>query len=514
MTNKPNVNVCSALNGVNIINKQKQLECSIFAPNSKTILAVSSTPVLEKCEGEGKFIKVEGLVYTKVLYEDVDGTNCVVDNKCSFADVIDVGDVATEFSCLGNVVLSDLDFKTSSTDEIKANFVLNFEICVFCENETQYVECDSEGLYTLPTEVQISTLLDANSENFAESFEVELGGNVARVLDCSASATVKDVAVSGSQIIVDGIIVNNIVFESLDDNHTLASKTATYDFKQTFEIANAEDGAKAFANVSIMSDKLQVVCEDVEGSMLAHIDYPMTAQYIVVGTKTITSLTDAYSTTNEISITNTSQGVLNIVGNVNKTEKIDTNVTIEKDSQTIEKVYSYNINNIDLTKKLIDGDVLLVEGIAYCNIIFQSYDRETELSGNTSIVAEIPFSTKIGLSGLKVDDIIIAKASPVSVDVRIKRSQELDIIAEIELNINAVRNLTTTLVSDIEIGEEKPASTSALSLYLVQKGKTYWDIAKQLSVNVDELELQNEDVILPSEKTEKVVYFRQLQKQC
>ena len=514
MTNKPNVNVCSALNGVTIIKKQKQLECSILAPNSKTILAVSSTPVLEKCDGEGKFIKVEGLVYTKVLYEDIDGTNCVVDNKCSFADVIDVGDAATDFSCLGNVVLSDLDFKTNSADEIKANFVLNFEICVFGENEAQYVECDSEGLCTLPTEVQISTLLDASTESFAESFEVELGKNVARVLDCSATATVKDVSVSGSQILIEGIIVNNIVFETLDDNHTLASKSATYDFKQTFEIANAEDGANAFVNVYIMSDRLQVVCEDVEGSMLAHIDYPMSAQYAVVGTKTITSLTDAFSTTNEISVTNTTQGVFSVVGSINKSEKIDTNVTIEKDSQTIEKVYSYNINNIDLTKTLIDGDAVLVEGIAYCNIIFQSYDRETELSGNTSIVAEIPFSTKLGLSGLNADDLIIGKASPVSVDVRIKRSQELDIIAEIELNINAVRNLTTTLVSDIEIGEEKPASTSALSLYLVQKGQTYWDIAKQLSVNVDELELQNEDVILPSEKTEKVVYYRQLQKQC
>jgi len=511
MTNKPNVNACSALNGVSIINKQKQLECSILAPNSKTILSVSSTPVLEKCDGEGKFIKVEGLVYTKVLYEDVDGTNCVVDNKCTFADVIDVGDATTNFSCLGNVVLSDLDFKTNGADEIKANFVLNFEICVFGENEARYVECDSEGLCTLPTEVQISTLLDANCENFAESFEIELGKTVARVLDCSASVTVKEVSVSGSQIIIDGSIVNNIVYETLDDNRTLASKCATYDFKQTFEIANAENGANAFANVYIMSDKLQVVCEDVDGSMLAHIDYPMSVQYAVVGTKTITSLIDAYSTTNEISVTNISQGVLSVLGSVNKSEKIDTNVTIEKDSQTIEKVYSYNINNIDLTKTLIDGDAILVEGIAYCNIIFQSYDRETELSGNASIVAEIPFSTKLGFSGLNADDIIISKASPVSVDVRIKRSQELDIIAEIELNISAVRNLTTTLVSDIEIGEEKPASTSALSLYLVQKGKTYWDIAKQLSVNVDELELQNEDVLLPSEKTEKVVYYRQLQ---
>ena len=511
MINKPNISACNALNGVTVINKQKQLDCSILAPNSKTILAVSSTPVLEKCISEGKFIKIEGLVYTKVLYEDVDGTNCVVDNKCDFADVIDIGDTATDFGCLGNAVLSDLNFKITSADEIKANIVLNFKICIFCENEAKYVECNSDELCVLPTEVQISTLLDSKLENFAESFELELGKNVERVLDCSACVTVKDVSVDENQITIFGLIVNNLIFETLDDNHTLASKSATYDFKQTFELENSSDNAIAFANVSILTDRLQVVCEDIEGNMLAHIDYPMSVQYAIWGTKTIASLTDAYSTTNEICITKTTQGVVNIVGSVNKSEKIDTSVILEKDSQTIENVYSYNINNIDLTKTLVDGDVILIEGIAYCNIIFQNYDRQTELKNNTSIVAEIPFSTKIALDDLRVDDIIISKATPIGVDVRIKRSQELDIIAEIEFNINVIRNSSTTLVSDIEVGNEKTTNNSALCLYVVPKGKTFWDIAKQLSVKVDELELQNDGVILPSDKTEKIVFYRQIQ---
>lgn len=510
MTNKPNVNVCNTLSGVNVIRKQKQMECTIIAPNSKIVLAVTSAPVLEKCEVEGKFIKVEGVVYSKVLYEDADGNNCVVDNKCNFADIIEGSDGGNHFSCIGNTTLSDLAFKTNSSDEIRANIILNYEICVFSECEAQYVECDGEDLFTLPNEVKISTLLDAKTESFSESFELELGKNVARVLDCGVVVSVKRATVAEGRVVVDGSAVNTLTYELLDDNHTLSSKTAVYEFKQSFDLPECGEENDVFANVSLMNDKLQVVCEDVEGNMLVHIDYPMQIQYVAVGTKNIVSLLDAYSTTNEIVMTNSAQGVVSVVGQVSNVEKIDTNVTIEKDTQTIEKVYSYNLYNVELTKTMVDGGAILVEGIAYCNIVYQSYDRETELSGNASIVAEIPFSTKLALNGISADDVLISKASPAGLDVRIKRSQELDIVAEIELDVCAVRNQNVNLVSDLEVGAEKTACTNALSIYLVQKGKTFWDVAKQLSVNVDELQLQNDAVVLPSDKVEKLVYYRQL----
>lgn len=510
MTNKPDINVCSTLNQASVVRKQKQLECTIIAPNSKIILAVTSTPVLEKCDVEGKFIKVEGVVYTKVLYEDNDGNNCVIDNKCNFADIVETVDGLGKLSCLGSVTLSDLEFKTNNSDEIKATILLHYEICVFSECETQYAECDSDDLCVLSDEVAVSTLLCAQTESFGESFELELGKNVARVLDCGTSVALNNTTVSNGQVVVDATIVNTLVYETLDDNHTLANRVIAYDFKQTFDGSSLDDDCTVFANISIMSDKLQVVCEDVEGNMLVHIDYPMSVQYVAVGSKSIRSLSDAYSTTNEISIERAPQGVISVVGNVHNTEKIDTNVTLEKDTQTIEKVYSYNINNIDLTKLIADGEWVLVEGVAYCNIVFQSYDRETELNGNSSIVAEIPFATKLQLGDLQADDVLLGKASPVSVDVRIKRSQELDIIAELQFDVSAIRNQSVDIVRDIEIGEEKTPNTNALSIYLVQKGKTYWDIAKQLSVNVDELQFQNEDIALPSDKVEKLVYYRQL----
>ena len=510
MANKPNINTIQALNGMNTIKKQKQIECTTLANNSKNVLSVTATPVLDKCDREGKFIRMEGVVYVKILYEDNDGNNCVIDNKCNFGEIIDTGDENKDFTCLGDVNLCDLEFSLSNTDEIKCNAVLNFEICVFKENQANIVECNDEDFCILPNEVKISTCVINGREQFAQSYEVDLGKNVVRVLDCYANLIQNNITMENGNLVLDCTINNTIVYEVGDEEININSCVKTFDFKQSIAVENCEEECKALAKVNNLADKLQVICEDVDGSMLAHIDYQILAQYIVIAEKSVQSVFDAYSLTNEISLKNSNQGVLNILNEVFAKEKIETNLVLDKENKTVEKIYSYSCNSIDLTKLITEQDSVVVEGVAYCNIVYENFDRETEQKGTSSVVAEIPFSTKVQMEGIKEDDIIVGKAFADTIDVRIKRSQELDILADIKLNITAMRNENINLVSDIEIGEPKLVNECALSVFVVQQGKTYWDIAKQLSINVEELQKQNADLVLPSENVEKVVYYKQL----
>ncbi len=510
MANKPNINTIQALSGMSAIKKQKQIECTTLASNSKTVLSVSAVPVLEKCEREGKFVKLEGVAYIKILYEDNEGNNCVIDNKSSFAEIVDVGDNAGEFSCIGDVTLSDLEFSLSSADEIKLTAVLNFEVCVFTEAQANFVECNNDDFCVLPNEVHISTCVKSATDDFAQSHEVDLGKNVARVLDCYATLSQKGVEIENGELILDCSICNTIVFEQADETHTINSQVSSYDFKHKIEVEECHLGCQALSKVHLLNDRLQVVCEDVDGSMLAHIDYAIIAQYIIIQNVAVQSVLDAYSTTNEISLSRTKQGALQVVGDAIFSEKIDTNVTLENENKTIEKVFSYTLNSVDLTKLLVDENSVIVEGVAYCNIIYQSFDRETELKENASIVAEMPFSTRVSMPDLNEQDKLLAKAYPISCDVRIKRSQELDIVAEIRIHIVAMRSVEVELISDVEIGDLKTTNNSPLNIYVVQPSMTFWDIAKQLSVNVNDLQRQNQDVNLPSENIERVVFYRQL----
>lgn len=509
MANKPNINTIDTLSGASVITKQKKIDTSILSTNSKCVLSVTATPCLEKCEREGKFIKLEGVTYIKVIYEDNDGNNCVIDAKNNFAEIVEAGDGVSDFICIGNVNLSDLEFKLANADEIKITAVLNFEIFVYKQNQTNYVECSSEEFCVLPSEVVISKLVGNGKDSFVQTFEVDLGKNISRVIDCYATITPKSVVADNGVVNIECAISNTILYENLEDN-MLMNNFSTFDFKKSIVVESCNLDCKALTSVDLMIDKLQVVCEEVEGNMLAHIDYPVNVQYLVLKNEPVQSVLDAYSTTNEISITKTQQGTLQIVDEMSKIEKIDTNITLEDENKTIEKIYSYMCNSVDLTKLIVDGEKVLVEGVAYCNIIYQNFDRETELKSNASIIAEIPFSTMVTAQNVTAQDLLQGRAKATSCQVRIKRSQELDIMAEISLNITALRNSEVSLISDIEIGEEKVPNMKPLNIYVVGKGNTFWDVAKQLSINIEELQKQNAELVLPSENVERVVYYKQL----
>lgn len=509
MLNKPNVSKVNALNECIVLTKQKQVESRSIASDIVSVLSVTATPVLEKSEKEGKFLKVEGLTYFKIIYQNNEGNNCVIDNKSVFAEIIEVSDGDSDFWCLTQVNLQDLEFKIENENEIKSKAILNFELGIFKEKQATYVDCMND-FCILPNEVSLTKKVANGFVEFNESFDVELGKNIARVLDCYATVTQKNIKAENGNAVLDYQVSANIIFEMADENATLKSLNQTFDFKKTIECECDQD-CQIVAKTNLKLDKLQVLCEEVDENMLSHIDLPFVCQHLIYKNEVVMSVLDAYSTTNEIQLERQNQGLTQQVGIVSSTEKIDSNLVLNEDSKTIEKVFCQSCNCIDLTKLKVENEKVLVEGIAYCNIFYQSFDRETELKHNESIIAELPFSTMLNCENLQENDVLIGSATPTSCDVRIKRSQELDILAEINLNVNVFRNTNVNLVSNIEIGEEKNNNLKPLNIYLVQKGNTYWDVAKQLSIEVEQLQEQNIEVALPSDKIEKVVYYQQKQ---
>ena len=507
MVNKPTINTINQVYGFSKLSKQKQVESTILAKNVNSILEVMATPVLKKVEKDGKFIKLDGLTYIKIMFEDNDGNICVVDNKCNFTEIMEVND-CENYSVNCQVNLNDLDFKVVNNDEIKVSAVLNFEASIFKQKDVQYVDCMND-FCVLPNEINLTTVILNDNVSYNESFEVDLGKNIARVLDCYANVSPKNITTENGNINLQLCVSATLTYELADENMTLSSHTANFDFTKSIAVDGCYEDCKAICNTSLQIDKLQVICEEVDGNMLAKIELPLLTQYVCLKNVVVQSVLDAYSISNELNISKTSVNSVDLQNEIFVNEKIDTNVVITDERKTIEKVYSYVCNSVDLTKLLVENNDIIVEGVAYCTILYKSFDRENELTKNDSIITEIPFATTVKQANISQGDLIVGNATPMNCDVRIKRNQELDIIAEIKLHILALQEHNLELVNDIEIGQEKEINVHPLNIYLVQKGKSYWDIAKELSVEIEELQNQNIEVNLPSDKIERIIYYKQ-----
>ena len=441
------------------------------------------------------------------MYEDNDSNNCLVDNKCNFTEIIESDCENFCSTCVVN--LQDIDFKANN-DEIKVNAILNIQSNIYKQKDIQYVDCLND-LCVLPNEISVKTLVSNDIVSYNESFEVDLGKNVARVLNCYATISPKNITTDNGSINLELSISTTLTYEMADEYMSLNSHIENFDFIKNISVEGCYDDCQAICNTNLQLDKLQVICEEVDGNMLAKIDLPLLTQYVCLKNVVVQSVLDAYSTTNELNISRTNISSIDLSNEIFVNEKIDTNVVISDENKTIEKIYSYVCNSVDLTKLVAEDNNIIAEGVAYCTILYKSYDRENELTKNDSIITEIPFATSIKQQNINNNDVLVGYATPMSCDVRIKRTQELDILAEIKLHILTLKEKCVEIVNDIEIGEDKEINNHPLNIYLVQKGKSYWDIAKELSVEIDELQNQNIEVSLPSDKIERIVYYKQKQ---
>ncbi|MBO4538795.1 MAG: LysM peptidoglycan-binding domain-containing protein [Clostridia bacterium] len=90
------------------------------------------------------------------------------------------------------------------------------------------------------------------------------------------------------------------------------------------------------------------------------------------------------------------------------------------------------------------------------------------------------------------------------------RGGEVDLSFEAIVNLKGVSEKTICVVSAIETGAPKEENDFAISLYIVQKGETLWDVAKALNTSEEILLRQNADVPLPLSGGEKVILYREL----
>ena len=160
-----------------------------------------------------------------------------------------------------------------------------------------------------------------------------------------------------------------------------------------------------------------------------------------------------------------------------------------------------------LDSRVIDDKVVL-EGLLKTNVLYlDSLSKEVK-----SIVEEIPFKTYIDVEGL--DEIIKADVEIIieKIDYKIEESNlEVEAYLQNVISLTRVKNLDIILnlvETDEYIDKRKRPS---ITIYIVQKNDTLWDIAKRYNTTVEDLISSNNiislDNLMPGEKIiiEKIV---------
>ena len=475
-------------------NVQNKLQTDDEIVKVLSVLSEASILHTELLDGEGHFA---GKLTTKVVFLDAQNDCHSIESETEFSakcssDLIS----ATSFGC-AKVNVDSTDIESVSSHEIVVNNALTIKLKLINKQGAQLVTDGSENVLVEKEAMVIPSITCEDKQIFEIELELSQKLKNERILSHKVSAAVKSI-----KTIHNGFCINGQVFASVLTSGSEPNDTKVIfdnaDFNEEIVCSEVNESSKIDANLSILSSTIY----ENEGSV--RIKLSVLACYNVNNTQELMVVKDAFSLTNEVNLNISSENVSKFFGMINASEEISGNAMVGNDSYEIRKVVGSIPKNLIIANKYVQNERIYIEGIASFTSVYVGVEDDVN-----SVDIELPFSFSINANGVNSEDMIFVKVNASDVNSKLRKANEIELMASLLICASVYKNETIAFVSDVEIREEKPECENALTLYIVKQGETLFDIAKKLSVTVDQIMEQNEGVTNALEEGMQIIIYKQ-----
>lgn len=450
---------------------------------------------------------VNGILILKVIYQSNDEhiPIATAETKADFKEEISIAGIDEDMIATVKPQIEHIEYEAIEGRKIILGTLINIVSKIKKTNSMEIVKniTGGEGLQTLKEKIRYNKLLGAN-ESYAqikEAFEIrDTMPDIEEVLKLDTIIYEQETKVVEDKIIVSGLIEATIIYYGGGKLNTVKREVT---FNHFVDVEGAVREADCDLNLEIVDGDYEIK-EDLEGSLrIIDLEVKVKISGKVYEIEEKELILDAYSTKKLINVTTEE---IEIGENV-KTAKIKEIISETFNETGFEEVYHIEGVPTLLDSRIIDDKVVL-EGLLTTNILFlDSLSKEVK-----SIVKEIPFKTYLDIEGLD-------KIMKADVDIDVEKiaykiedgNLEIEVHLQSVVSLNRVKKLN--IVLDLVETEEyiDKRKRPSITIYIIQKHDTLWDIAKRYNTTVEDLLISNDisspDNLMPGEKIiiEKIV---------
>lgn len=464
------------------------------------VLSITADSVISASEvftGEARY---NGRVNFKVLFVDVDGRNHSMDYNADFSDKIEDGAITSDISPYISAAVLDTDIVNVSAGEIKLASVVEIRLDADVSEELKYLSSGGEGLYTHDDRVEYSHLTARGSGVVTMNAALN-DVKIVNILLAEHKAVITSRSAGVDIVRVEGNIISDVCGETEDG--LLASYRVETPFSEEFGAGDARPSDLVIACASVSgSAKLE---SDGEASAVS-LEYSLKVDYSVYSDAGVDVIVDAFSVSNELLSTSESVNICKNKLNVTVADRVEGSVTLEVNMPIVDNILAATALRLSVTNIVAGDGEALIEGIASGNIIYYS----AEANSKNSVAVELPFSLKIPVEGMSEGDDVTGRGEVTAVTLKIRRGNEIDIRADIAVELEASGICTKCVITELNEGEARELPSSAISIHIAKPGETLWDVAKALGSTPELVMLQNPDLNLPLSGGERIIVYRHL----
>lgn len=464
------------------------------------VLTASAKPRIENVLVNNMEVKFEGVVDYDFLVVLENNQIVPLSQKSNFSQVYENAQLTPDTCvCITSEVV---ELNNITNIEIVYSSVINFSIFATNSNNELSLPQPPEGIFVKDGEVVYNSLIECITYDGRVEFDLQKDSKINKVLYATSFASIKNLLPSNDYFVASGEVFSTIVYEN--EEGVIKCLTQENNFSEEIE---AQGTTKESSIQACITTKETVIIENTDKNIF-NFEIPIQICAQVFSSKSNNCVIDAYSLKNQINLTTTSFNQSEFFSTCDAQENIVSNFVLDDNTKPIDKILAVVPNNIWVVNQIIRDKSLLIEGIASINIIYYYQNEEDENILN-SIDVEVPYSVEINVDNLTEKDQVITQIVLGDISVKNKMGKELEILANVKINYSVIKEKISAVVSNIEVGEEKPQKDYALEIYVSHDNQSLWDIAKELNISSTDLVRQNGDLTLPIKEGEKVVAYNQ-----
>lgn len=451
---------------------------------------------------------LNGKMILNIIYTNQDGE---INNQTAvspFAIKLSSEKIDTTSKLNAKVKVVSTQIDKAMGNQIKVITTLNCDCIIIKNEEMQYLTSTEENVYTKQAEQQVSTFAKQVCEKFEEGLQTTVKDGVKKVLMTNVECILKGWSAGMGFVSTEGEIYAKVVYVNKQEIPELQTITISKAFKQEIDAEGLtkESDLETFLNVVYEQIKVELD-ENDNGETVIDINVPILACYNQISKKSIMTVTDAYSTLNQLAISY-GQQENNINLNPEYLEgKIEGNVVLTDNEPRIDKyLATTNVCN-QVSNTYVNDGVLYIEGIVTANVVYLN----DEFASLQSVEIEIPYvlDKKVEFDNATILD---AYVKLFDVDVMVKRGREIYFDTKAKAFVNVTQTNVLSLINKAENQDPLPDRDIALEIYFAKAGESFWNIAKNLKIPAEIIANQNENLPDPLEKDENIAIYYQKQR--
>jgi|GEM_PF-792457 len=448
--------------------------------------------------GEARY---SGRVNFKVIYTCTEGKNHSMDYNADFTDKMLCDGLKAGMRPFVSAHILDTDIVAVDEREIKLACVVESAFDAVVEDSHSAIISLGEGIYTHEAQVEHTRHVSQTSAPFTLSDTVNLKG--ANILLSEARVVTTTRTASFDSIIIEGNVLCDLTCE-LEDG-MIYSIQHTTPFKEEIPCNEVRDNHLILASVNLSRHSVTVESSDDKHSALLEFSLESHVKAFVAHAQTV--VIDAFSVTHDLSLIGEEITLTQNKHNSTFSDRVEGAVTLDVAMPVADQILAVTGSKLNIASATASEGRITYEGIVSGNIIYYSAESDVK----HSVAVELPFSIGVNQAAAGEGDSVLAKGIVTSMHARIMRGNEIQIKADIDVEILVNSATQCYIVKEVTEGEERILPTSAFSVHIAKEGEKLWDIAKSLGLTPESVLEQNATLTLPTSGGERVMCYRQRQ---